>query len=132
MNSVNFIGNIAADLTDRKRTVEVGGESKSVMSFPVAISGAGNDKDSPGYIDVTCWNGQAEAVSKYLAKGARIGVEGQLRQRSWEKDGVKNYRVEIANARITFLGTKSDEQPSAANVASEAPAPTPSDDDIPF
>ena len=38
---------------------------------------------------------QAETIQRYLRKGSAVYVEGRLRTRKWEKDGVTHYATEI-------------------------------------
>ncbi len=37
----------------------------------------------------------AEVVGEYLRKGAQVYIEGQLRTRSWEDNGITRYVTEI-------------------------------------
>ena len=138
LNTVNIIGNLADDVTDRLRTFEKDGETRHVLTFPLAVDGASNQTEKPGYFDVTCWGKTAENVAKYLGKGSKVAVDGQLRQEMWEKDGEKRYKIGVGNARVIFLNSKNgngDSQPSAEQIASADTAAAVSsgtDDDIPF
>lgn len=124
MNSVHLIGNIANDPTSRKV-----GDENQVVNFRLAVDGAGAKKDDTGYFDVSCWNGQGEAVMGYCAKGSRVAVEGNLRSRTWEaQDGSKRYAVEIGNSRVTFLTLKSPDEATNSEPAETPPA----SDEIPF
>jgi single-strand DNA-binding protein len=53
----------------------------------------------------------ADVAAKYLHKGDMIYVEGKLRTRSWEKEGVTRYTTEIVGDNMTMLSTK----PSGGN-----------------
>ena len=55
---------------------------------------------------VTLWRGLAEVVDKYVRKGSQIYVEGRLRSRDWEKDGVKHYAVEVVADDMKLLGRR--------------------------
>jgi single-strand DNA-binding protein len=57
-------------------------------------------------------------------------VEGRLRQRSWETDGVKRSKIEVVADNVQFLG--GPRGASAETGAPTAPAPESQDDDIPF
>ena len=48
----------------------------------------------------------AEIASQYLRKGSQVYVEGQLRTRDWEQDGVKQYSTEIRADKMQMLGSK--------------------------
>ncbi len=72
-----------------------------------------------------------ENCAEYLSKGRPVLVEGRLRQRSWETDGVKRSKIEVVADNVQFLGG-----PRGASAgrppAPSAPAPESQDDDIPF
>jgi single-strand DNA-binding protein len=42
-------------------------------------------------------------VSQYLSKGRRVYVEGRLKTRSWEKEGVTRYMTEIIAQNMIML-----------------------------
>ena len=51
------------------------------------------------------WRGLAEVVEKYVKKGDRIFVEGKIRTRSYEQDGVKKYITEIVADNMQMMGS---------------------------
>ena len=55
---------------------------------------------------VTLWRGLAEVVDKYVRKGSQIYIEGRLRSREWERDGVKHYATEIVADDMKLLGRR--------------------------
>jgi single-strand DNA-binding protein len=57
---------------------------------------------------VTVWGKRGEALSKILAKGSSIFVEGGLRTSSYEKDGEKRYRTEIVANNIILAGRRGE------------------------
>ena len=48
----------------------------------------------------------AEVVEKYVRKGSQIYIEGRLRSREWERDGVKHYATEIVADDMKLLGRR--------------------------
>jgi single-strand DNA-binding protein len=58
----------------------------------------------------------AEICEKYLSKGDKVYVEGKLKNKQWEQDGVKRYATEVIVTEMTMLSTKK-------NTDSSAPAP---------
>lgn len=46
---------------------------------------------------------RAEALSRYLAKGAKVSIEGSLRYSVWERDGVKRSKVEVIVDELEFM-----------------------------
>jgi single-strand DNA-binding protein len=68
----------------------------------------------------TLWGKRAEGCAKYLTKGSRVYLEGELRTQSWtDKEGVQRKTAEIHVDEIKFLGGT---KPSGMKEESEAPA----------
>jgi single-strand DNA-binding protein len=67
---------------------------------------------------------QAETTAQYLKKGAGIFVEGRLQTRTWEKDGVKQYRTEIVADRVQF-GPKGGTGGKSASISGDEGAEPP-------
>lgn len=97
MNSVSVVGNLATDV-ELKDVQE-----KKVASFLLAVGRAGRDAGAD-FIWVSAWERQGELCAEFLEKGARIGVEGRLKSRTWEQEGRRRDAVEIVARRIDFLG----------------------------
>ncbi|MEQ8878017.1 MAG: single-stranded DNA-binding protein [Cyclobacteriaceae bacterium] len=82
----------------------------SVANFPVATSevykdrNTGERKEQTEWHNVVLWRGLADVAEKYLKKGDMVYVEGKLRTRSWEKDGITRYTTEIVGDNMTMLG----------------------------
>lgn len=117
----------------------------TVANFTLATSESykdkttGEKKEVTDWHNIVLWRGLAEIAQKYLHKGDMIYVEGKLRTRSWEKDGVTRYTTEIIGDNMTMLSTKGGSNASASsggNTNSEyAPASgggTDSSSDLPF
>lgn len=84
----------------------------NVTSFSLATNRRykdrdGNYQDAVDYHNVVVFGRQAETSAQYLKKGSSAYIEGRLQTRSWDKDGVKQYRTEIVADRVQF-GPKSD------------------------
>ena len=106
----------------------------AVANFSVAVknrSKSGSDaKEDVSFFDVVVFGKQGEKCAEYLSKGRPVLVEGRLRQRRWESDGVKRSKVEILADNVQFLG--SPRGASAEGAPAAEPAPEAPDDDIPF
>ena len=95
-----------------------------VCSFSLATNRVYNDRDgnrqeAADYHNVVVFGKQAENCAKYLTKGSSTYVEGRMQTRSWEKDGVKQYRTEVIADRVQF-GPKGSGAPSGDTVAKGA------------
>ena len=90
----------------------------------------GEWEDRPNYLDCVVFGKRAESLSRILRKGAKVAVEGRLRQSRWEtQDGQKRSKVEIVvdevelmSARQAGQGPQGAYQPSQPGYGAPAPA----------
>ncbi len=69
------------------------------------IKGAdGEKRTETDWHRATVWGKRAEVCAKYLSKGARVFIEGELQSRSWtDKDGQTHRSSEIWVDDVRFL-----------------------------
>tara|TARA_Y200000002_G_scaffold370142_1_gene365246 strand:+ start:7764 stop:8192 length:429 start_codon:yes stop_codon:yes gene_type:complete len=109
INKVIIIGNLGQD--PEVRHMPSGG---AVTNISVATSESWKDKNTGQQQDKTEWhkvvffNRLAEIAGEYLKKGSKVYIEGSLRTRSWEKDGVTHYTTEIVANNMQMLDSKND------------------------
>ena len=63
-------------------------------------------KEQVSFFSCVAWGKLGELIAQHCKKGERIGIEGRLQQRSWEKDGQKRSTVEIVVENFQFLSAK--------------------------
>lgn len=86
----------------------------SIGRFPIATNESYTNKQTGERITTTEWhnvvarNKLAEICEKYLSKGDRVYIEGRIKTRQWEQDGIKRYTTEIHAIDMNFLTTKKD------------------------
>lgn len=100
---------------------------QELCSFTVAADVGFGDNKQTVWVDVTRWGKGAEALSKYLLKGASVAVTGEMSTR--EHDG-KTY-IQCRADRVTLLGGRGDNA-GASNRSDPPPLTDDLDDDIPF
>lgn len=76
---------------------------------------------------VTVWGARGVALSRILAKGSSVLVEGSLRTSSYEKDGQKRYKTEVVARDVVLAGRRAPE-PRPTDRTMSAPL----DDALPF
>lgn len=96
MNNVILIGRLTKDPEARD-------VNDTVMStFTLAV-----DKDygdGADFIPVICFGKTAQNVHKYLEKGRKVAVAGNVQSGSYtRKDGTKAYTIKVKAYRIDFL-----------------------------
>lgn len=106
----------------------------------------GERKEETEWHNVVLFGKTAEIAQQYLQKGSEVYIEGRLRTRSYEKDGVKRYSTEIIGesmqlgARPTDVSAKPAQKPEPTSTASQyaaasgraAPASQVPDEEVPF
>ena len=145
LNRASLIGNLGRD--PEVRTTQSGGR---VVTLSIATSEFWKDKRTGERVERTEWHrvvifneGLGGIAEKFLVKGAKVFVEGQLRTNKWQdQQGVERYSTEIQltpyNGTLTFLdargngnGTPRASSPASAP-ESERPRGSDLEDDIPF
>lgn len=96
INKVILVGRLGND--PEVRYIPNGG---AVANLQVATSESWRDKQTGEMREQTEWHrvvlfGKlAEVAGEYLRKGVQVYIEGQLRTRSWEDNGITRYVTEI-------------------------------------
>ena len=122
VNKVILIGRLGKD--PEVRNLENGA---TVANFSIATSEVykdkttGERKETTEWHNIVLWRNLAEVAQKYLHKGDMVYIEGRLRTRSWEKEGVTRYTTEILGDNMTMLSGKPG---GGSNTGSSEYAPT--------
>lgn len=145
VNKVILVGRLGKD--PEVRNLDNGA---TVANFTIATSESykdrttGEKKEITEWHNIVLWRGLAEISQKYLHKGDQVYIEGKLRTRSWEKEGVTRYTTEVVADSMTMLGTRggggghSSSNEGGTRSAERAPSESysaPADnstDDLPF
>ena len=151
VNKVIIVGNLGRDPEVRRMQ-----SGDRVANLRIATSESWRDKQSGERREKTEWHSVsvmndrlAEVCEKYLRKGSKVYVEGQLETRKWQdKEGQERYTTEVVIGRfkgeLTILDSRAGEgehaeAPPAGNAAPAAAKSAPPagrapdlDDDIPF
>src|ERR1700748_2232307 len=145
VNKVILVGNLGKDPEVRRMT-----SGEPVVNLSIATSESWRDKASGEKKEKTEWHrvvifnkNLAEVAEKYLRKGAKVYVEGQLQTRKWtDKDGAEKYSTEVVlqnfRGELTMLDGRNGGEGGGgggSRGAGEAPASFQRDeldDEIPF
>ena len=108
-NKIIIVGNLGRDPELRYTP-----QGNAVCNFSMATNErrrdkAGEQQDITTWFRITVWGKQAENVSKYLAKGRRVYVEGRLHVEDWsDRDGKQRYTLEVNASDVHFLDSATD------------------------
>jgi single-strand DNA-binding protein len=137
VNKVIVIGNLGND--PETRYLDNG---KCLTTISVATSESWKDKQTGERQESTEWHRivafgpVAEIMGKYLTKGSKVYIEGQLKTRKWiDKEGTDRYTTEIVVRDMQMLSPKGESPQGAAQAPQTAQSTPPAPDfadDIPF
>ena len=153
VNKVILLGNLGRDPDIRSMQ-----SGNKMASFSIATSKRWKDRSSQEQKEKTSWHnivvfgdGLVDIVEKYVKKGSKIYIEGELQTRKWQdQDGKDRYTTEVVlqgfNSNLTLLDSRntssnsSEDQPqmsndekfSADNLQKESSDSSDLDEDIPF
>lgn len=148
LNKVQLIGNLGAD--PEIRSFQNGGR---VANLRIATSESWKDKATGEKREKTEWHtvamfndGLVGVAERYLKKGSKVYIEGQLQTRKWQdKDGSDRYSTEIVlqgyDSKLVMLdgvsggsggGQNNGGQQGGGNQKSGGGYAGDLDDDIPF
>ncbi|MBR2922689.1 MAG: single-stranded DNA-binding protein [Alphaproteobacteria bacterium] len=149
INKVILVGNLGDD-----PKVSNTNNGTKIVNMNLATSESWKDRSTGERKERTEWHrivifnpALADVAEKYLRKGSKVYLEGQLQTRSWEdSSGQKRYTTEVVlqnfSGNLVMLDGKGESVPAGGNDVFSAsdsgwdstPASAPSglDDDIPF
>ena len=112
MKQIVIIGNLTRD--PELRTTQSG---IPVCSFTVAV----NRRKTPeagqpeaDFFRVTTWRKLAELCSKYLAKGRKVAVVGEISLQQYnDANGLPRYSMEVQADEVEFLTPRTADAPPA-------------------
>lgn len=127
INKVILVGNVGTD--PEIRTLDNGikcARIRLATTERVYIKEKNETKENTEWHSITLWRGLAEVVDKYIRKGSQLYIEGKLRTREYDKNGVKCFATEIVAEELKMLGKREAVSQSTPAPAPAAPAPAPS------
>lgn len=115
INKVILIGNAGADAEVRYMP-----SGAAVANVNIATTESWRDKQTGQMQESTEWHRVVfmdrgnyrlgQIAGDFIKKGSKVYVEGKLRTREWEKDGIKRYTTEIIANELQLLDGRQDDQ----------------------
>lgn len=141
INKVILVGNVGAD--PEVRTLENGTKCARIRlatTERVYNKEKNESRDVTEWHSVTLWRGLADVADRYVRKGSQLYIEGKLRTREYEKNGVKHYATEIVGEELKMLARKEAQGTDQTQASKSEPShpfytppmPNESPDDPPF
>lgn len=109
MNKITLIGNLTNDPETRTTT-----SGQSVCTFTIAVNRRFANKDGDKQTDffrIQAWRGLADTCARFLSKGKKVAVIGELQARIYEaKDGTTRMSLDVQADEIEFLSPAENTQ----------------------
>ena len=119
MNKCILIGNLTRDPEFTQTPTGV-----SLCKFTIAVNRNFTNADGEretDFINIVAWRTLADNCGKYLAKGSKVAVCGQLQISNYEADdGTKRYRTDVVAQDVEFIKI-SDKEAAEPMQAAKAP-----------
>ncbi len=107
MNKITLIGNLTKDPETRATPSGV-----TVCTFTIAVNRRFADADGERKTDffrINAWRQLGESCARYLSKGRKVAVLGELQARTYEaKDGSTRMSLDVSADEVEFLSPKSE------------------------
>lgn len=129
MNKIFIVGNLTRDPELRSTSAGI-----PVCTFSVAVNRrrtAEAGRPEADFFRVTTWRQLAENCNRYLAKGRKVAVVGDISLNQYkDANGLPRYSMEVTADEVEFLSPRSD----ADDTGMKYPSMTviEQDDDLPF
>jgi single-strand DNA-binding protein len=134
MNQITLIGHLTADPTTRATPNGV-----TVCSFTIGVTRSRKDANGEKQSDffrINTWRQTADFCGKYLTKGSRVAVVGELNLNSYKgKDGQTRYSLDVQADHVENLTEKKEWKEEPRTVKQEKPVSEWEDissDDLPW
>ncbi len=108
MNKITLIGNLTHDPETRTTPSGV-----TVCTFTIAVNrrfaSQGGERQTD-FFRINAWRQLGENCSRYLAKGRKVAVIGELQARMYDaKDGTTRMSLDVSADEVEFLSPRSTE-----------------------
>ena len=105
MNKITLIGNLTHDPEVRSTPNGI-----TVCSFTIAVDRRfkdANGERKTDYFACHAWRQLGESCARYLSKGRKVAVLGELQARTYEaKDGTTRMSLDVQADEVEFLSPK--------------------------
>ena len=110
LNQVVLVGRLTKDLEVKE--LEDGKKvTNMTLAIPRSFKNAEGEYETD-FIDCSLWNSIAENTAEYCKKGDIVGVKERLQSSSLKKkDGNKEFRTQVMAEKVTFLSSRSKDEP---------------------
>ena len=104
LNQVVLVGRIVYDL-ELKKSENLKKYLVLTLAIPRSFKNMEGTYDTD-FIDCVAFENVAENTATYCSKGDIVGIKGRVQSRVIEKDGKKEYLMDVVAEKVTFLSSR--------------------------
>lgn len=134
LNKCCFIGNLGRD-----PEIRFSQAGKKIANLSLGVTekwknAAGEKQERTEWVRLVVFNDKlADVAEKYLRKGSKIYIEGQMQTRKWaDQGGVEKYTTEIILSGFNGTLVMLDGKPKVERQDADPSNQSPLDDSVPF
>lgn len=142
INCVTLVGRLTRDCE-----IKYTQGGMAITRFSIAVNRTKRTdagwEDEANFFNISLFGKLGPAIERYLAKGAQVAINGELRQSRYEVDGEKRSSIEVIANNVQLLSSMKNEDSSESRRTTATKAkkqvvdmddigPEEFDDDIPF
>ena len=101
MKQILIVGHLVRDPEQRKTT-----DGVNMTSFTVAVNTRNKSVETTDYFRVTAWRYMAEHCARYLTKGSKVLVQGNLSAGLYQSGGETRISLDVAADKVEFLTSR--------------------------
>lgn len=98
MKQILIVGHLVRDPEQRTTT-----DGVNMTTFTVAVNTRNKSGETTDYFRVTAWRWLAENCSRFLAKGSKVLVQGNLSAGVYTSQGEARINLDVAADKVEFL-----------------------------
>lgn len=108
LNQIVLVGRLTRNIKIKKSE-----NGKKIANISLAIPRSFKNMEGTydtDFIDCVAFENIAENTASYCSKGDIVGVKGRVQSRVVEKEGKKEYLMDIVAEKVTFLSSRKKEE----------------------
>ena len=108
LNQIVLVGRLTRNIKINKSE-----NGKKIANISLAIPRSFKNMEGTydtDFIDCVAFENIAENTASYCSKGDVVGVKGRVQSRVVEKEGKKEYLMDIVAEKVTFLSSRKKEE----------------------
>lgn len=108
LNQIVLVGRLTRNIKINKSE-----NGKKIANISLAIPRSFKNMEGTydtDFIDCIAFENIAENTASYCSKGDIVGVKGRVQSRVVEKEGKKEYLMDIVAEKVTFLSSRKKEE----------------------